>query len=583
MSESTTATDSGRNSSPTRRDTRILGGNRRRTKRTKNYRCRKEWKGLRYMLGGIWRRSMGNQCKAQGCRAETRSIRYVHGQSMKTSYCTRHLCNLWRAEEMCCERRSRGESYCTKHACQYLDCKERRRDIVNSGRFCWNHSCRSPECEQVASYRHGYLCPDHACRASGCDRVVPGTNDPAKAKQDNFCDIHRCCQLDNCMNPIYTLTTNAARKFCAHHYCDVGETCGKPRVGGTDAKACPDHTCRLFTAQPSCCKPKTNINGMYCGDHECKENNCLTLKYHATDWCSQHLCMAALTHQRQCNNRRDGIPDNRDYCKDHKKCTVSGCDDYGAVVNNVKQDKCDNHSKPSCQTSGCDKTAENPKGGPMYCDRHTCAFHQCAMGVIGPPLVFCVMHKCHSPGCLQARVVTNPSSHGLAALSLLVSWPLPSSSQQQQPSSSILTSNFLLPVGLYCASHKCEVVDCQSPAVGYRHGIADRRTNSGGGGAGGDDDDESQFCSAHKCREPGCGLRITGSRAGFCVRHECSDKDCRRPVVPDNGGFCDMHGGGGGRGGGGDDYFTGVDNNIWGSYRGGASGRRKSLYPPLRW
>jgi hypothetical protein len=137
------------------------------------------------------------------------------------------------------------------------------------------------------------------------------------------------------------VTKNAARKYCFDHFCDIDETCDQPRVGGPDAKACDKHTCRLYTYQPACFKPKTNLTGMYCKDHECKEDTCTGQRHQATEWCSQHLCLAAFTNRKTCNKQREGTPENRDYCEDHKLCTEKGCTEYGAFVGNVKNEKCD--------------------------------------------------------------------------------------------------------------------------------------------------------------------------------------------------------------------------------------------------
>lgn len=186
----------------------------------------------------------------------------------------------------------------------------------------------------------------------------------------------------------------------------------------------------------------------------------------------------------------------------------------------------------------------------MYCDSHTCAFSQCASWVLGPPFLFCNQHKCSKTDCLNSKAVGSPSQ-GLASLALFGA-----GGSGQTPS----VANFLMPVGMYCAVHKCEAVECSGLAI-------DGGLDGGGGG---------QFCAAHQCREQGCGFRIASAKSAYCAVHECGNKECRRPLVPDSGGLCEMHSG---------DEFGGggVGDNFWGGTYGGGGGHRKSLYPPLRW
>ncbi|KAI2642067.1 hypothetical protein GGS21DRAFT_288873 [Xylaria nigripes] len=188
------------------------------------------------------------------------------------------------------------------------------------------------------SQAHSFVRSTSVMRMTAAGQFLESTTQ-VRVRKDTYCESHQSRQKDQCMNTILTMTGNAARKFFFLHVCDINTTGEGERVEGADGKACETLACRLYWAQSRCRKPRNNIRGMHCRDHECIDEICTAEKYQATDWCARYLCMAAFTGQKTCNKQREGTATNRDYCPDHKVCTESDYSTYGAFLGNLKQEK----------------------------------------------------------------------------------------------------------------------------------------------------------------------------------------------------------------------------------------------------
>ncbi|KAI5925983.1 hypothetical protein F4810DRAFT_618286 [Camillea tinctor] len=383
-------------------------------------------------MKGMW--CLEPRCKLKGCKQ-----RRVRG----SDYCQIHVCSEWLHNRHCLKR-GRGpgglcaeHSTCVKihhgrkcgnrrkkidteykycadlHACRDDECKAPNvgnRTATVISKWCVNHACANTECDGPR-IGGGQGCKAHTCQAAGCVLTVPGTKDADKSKVDNYCAQHRTCKKAACDQPIFVHNANRSSRFCFEHYCKPGSgACEKERIDGAGAEACEDHTCARYHLARGCCKPRaagTLPGALYCADHECKRVACQRERYADKDWCPEHLCNSPLELREDCGNEREGAAANQIYCKDHRLCAEPKCREFRAFKGNVRQEKCEEHSKPPCKFPSCTRNPSTE--GVDYCPAHLCQYaHGCrSPPVAGSPV--CWVHKCVEASCPFPRVVPPPA------------------------------------------------------------------------------------------------------------------------------------------------------------------------------
>ncbi|KAI0142998.1 hypothetical protein GGR57DRAFT_369881 [Xylariaceae sp. FL1272] len=521
------------------------------------------WKS---MFPWNWSKSQ-TKCAKAGCPRWAKPIHTKDGGRVvkQAPYCERHLCDQWRSDDNCLRKKDGNSRFCKYHrgcvidgcrysrkdtdpkfkycielhGCVWSKCEDARRKSGESS-YCDNHACANLKCKDGILRDGLKVCKAHKCHDAACGNEVPGTEDLAKSKELNYCDLHRECQEANCNRRIYFDGKQVAHKFCPEHECKISDVCDKSRVPGEGAEACADHTCRKYYMVPSCNKPKSGIGNTYCKEHECKVEKCVADRYETKELCKDHLCMADILQKKQCGNEREGTASNQFYCKDHRICEEKGCEEFIVLENGRRKDKCEKHIKPQCEILNCTEPATAPVANPRYCAQHTCAYSQCDDACLGLPVLFCDYHRCNEPGCVHAAVTGTPPG-GVNPLQLM-----------SLGTGRSALAKLLSPPRVYCADHKCEVINC--------NGRGEKRN---GGSA--------ILCSSHCCKAKGCGARINEEGVAWCSAHKCRERECTEKALED-GGWCREHGDE-------DDWDGG-----WGGWGARGTGRgRRRLYGGNRW
>ncbi|KAI0181607.1 hypothetical protein GGR52DRAFT_567826 [Hypoxylon sp. FL1284] len=365
------------------------------------------------------------------CRARACSNRRITSGAGGSPYCRYHVCTVC-LKLRTCFKRGHGEEKICHHpdGCIHGDCKEPRdRKNGSSSPYCSKHGCTVAGCDQP---RHGSgrCCRRHTCRGKGCvNCIVPRDNggrlspssssSSSSSSPHHYCPGHRVCDAPGCASfALLDAACHRAARFCHRHYCGAAAACAEQRVDGPDADACREHTCALY---PACGLPRAAAaaHGLFCAEHECSEPGCVRQRYESGGgggggdgggpWCADHMCMAALTRQEDCDARREGSAANPLHCADHEPCEVSGCGQFRAVRGRGSRlSRCEDH----------------------LVGKAKCAVPHCALGVEGgitafassmllpPPPAFCDAHRCAEVGCASPRAAAVASSLGVTDINV---------------------------------------------------------------------------------------------------------------------------------------------------------------------
>ncbi|KAI2773697.1 hypothetical protein F4815DRAFT_401627 [Daldinia loculata] len=257
------------------------------------------------------------------CRVRACSNRRVMGNTASSLYCRHHACTVCLKFKTCLKRGHGEEKICHHHGCALTECKEPRCPKKSSP-YCNKHACSIKDCDQPRQ-SPGLCCRQHTCHGRGCVNCInndSSSSPPPGQGPPYYCHGHQVCQADGCESLVFHDISHRPAKYCFRHFCAASATCEGQRVEGDGAQACRDHSCALH---PTCSKPRVDITrGLFCEGHECADPACRKQTYDGgggvagSQWCADHMCMAALLRQADCANRREGTAVNPLYCSDHR-------------------------------------------------------------------------------------------------------------------------------------------------------------------------------------------------------------------------------------------------------------------------
>ncbi|KAI1457867.1 hypothetical protein F4805DRAFT_158003 [Annulohypoxylon moriforme] len=390
----------------------------------------------------------------QKCHVQNCNNKRIITNAVVSPYCKHHICVVCFQQKTCFKRGHGEERLCRKHSCTHPNCHAPRSKKHSDSTYCAKHACSVRNCDQP---RHGpgLNCRNHTCRSRGCINCVhppspsphlsspPEVGESMELSRHYYCPGHQPCQAPGCTNFAFQDPSHRAGRYCFRHHCAAAPGCEGQRVdAGGDAVACRDHTCALY---PSCTEPRVDAErGLFCENHECAEDRCRKQRYDSGTigyagatvgvglgsgvrtgtggvvkagkgiWCADHMCMAALTRQEDCPNRREGTPTNPMYCADHELCEEVGCSAFCAVRDRGKRlARCEEHLKSKCAFPSCTLDAE---GNTAACRYHVCRANGCltmlAATITATSLrtsLFCDAHRCVESECTNQRLSTTIS------------------------------------------------------------------------------------------------------------------------------------------------------------------------------
>ncbi|KAI1090091.1 hypothetical protein F5B19DRAFT_504169 [Rostrohypoxylon terebratum] len=474
------------------------------------------------------------------CRVRCCNNKRIANNTVFSPYCRHHVCTVCLKEKTGVKRGHGEERICRLHSCAHPTCHAPRSKKHTNTTYCLKHACNVRTCDQP---RHGPgpCCITHTCRGLGCVNCVhPSPPSPADPLPEPnaahyYCPGHRPCQAPGCADLAFRDPSHRAGTYCFRHYCAAAPGCEGQRVdasvqgeraagtGGTAASACREHTCALY---PACAKPRVDAErGLFCKSHECAEGGCRKQRYDSGStgyaigvglgsgvrrglggggegkpgkgiWCADHMCMAALTRQEDCPNRREGTPTNPLYCADHELCEEIGCSAFRAIRGRgLRLTRCEEHLKSKCAFPSCPLDAE---GNAAACRYHVCRADGC-LAMLPPTIapasprtsLFCDVHRCVELECVNPRLTTTTATTALPPTSPLAA-------------AAAAAAAMATPSGdggnMYCAEHvqRRRMVFGLGSGLCPRHGVGCRHTFEAGyeggmccrfHGGGGDDDD----------------------------------------------------------------------------------------------
>ncbi|KUI68001.1 hypothetical protein VM1G_03146 [Cytospora mali] len=490
-----------------------------------------------------YRRSRHSSKKGRKCRACREHIGKVTvgGKKVDMVYCEKHHCQkiltdgtvcqeqrngrnpLWkycdlRSDDMPCMKYVKDANpekfkYCSDHGCKYPHCEQNKQE--SSKGYCPQHSCLAKPhktCDQPRLVGDGsFFCEKHTCESATCTAEVDGRGD--KGDPSRSCEQHRRCASEGCSGPCFRRDTGATVRWCGLHYCHR-DPCPEARAVGND-KYCERHIC----VEPLCGAGRKDMGGggRFCADHQCKTEGCLDRRdqrVRGSEHCALHICWV------------EGCPrpavaaGNR--CDVHRECREAGCREYIFVEKGMGEEmKYPTCEKPTTLTgTQCDNRLDNK--AQRYCKDHSCELSSCADQRRPDSLQYCPAHKCTLPTCQQLRKNT------IAGLDpLLLSG---GGGYGALRASLLLAGRGLGDAGLLVASSYCSAHACQGDG-----GKCGERVVEVG---------SSSFCGRHECSRRGCVKEVGersrkgSSRGGLCDRHYKKKKS--------GGGVCGGGGGGGG-------------------------------------
>ncbi|KAI0884964.1 uncharacterized protein GGS22DRAFT_188242 [Annulohypoxylon maeteangense] len=471
------------------------------------------------------------------CRVRTCNNKRIITSTVFAPYCGYHICSVCLKQKTFFKRGHGEERICHRHSCTHPTCHAPRSKKHPDSPYCTKHACNARSCDQPRQSPAQY-CVHHTCRARGCvNGVHPPTPsshlpDVGEAETDelrkqHYCPGHQPCQARGCHSLAFQDVSHRAGKYCFRHHCGAVAGCAGQRVdvgGGGEgtASACRDHTCALY---PACSKPRVDVEGgLFCKSHECAEGGCRKQRYDSGRtgvvgvgvgagvrrglggggggggkmgkgvWCADHMCMAALTRQEDCPNRREGTPANPVYCADHELCEEVGCMAFCAVRGRgVRSARCEEHLKSKCAFPSCTLDAE---GNAAACRYHVCRANGCITMLaqtITPTSartsLFCDVHRCVESECVNPRLTTTTTTTTInttAAIPAAATLP-PCSGGNVYCAEHVHQRRMGLGVGFSSGLCPCSGGGCRH-TFGTRYGGACCRTH---GGSSGDDDDDS--------------------------------------------------------------------------------------------
>ncbi|KKY30827.1 hypothetical protein UCDDA912_g09253 [Diaporthe ampelina] len=406
--------------------------------------------------------------------------------------------------------------YCSDHGCKYPHCENVKHE--GSKGCCTRHCCLAAprnSCDKPRLVDDGsFFCEVHTCEAQTCTAEVAGKGEKGDASRS--CESHRRCAREGCSARCHTRDTGTTVKWCGLHYCQEA-SCQSDRAPG-NKQYCREHICM----EPMCANGKLDMGaGRYCMDHQCKTDRCLERRDQRTpgsEHCTLHICWVG--------NCPKPATAGKNRCDDHRYCREQGCKEYIFIEKGpegeIKYPTCENRESP-VHPLHSEKARELT---PWTTDHKT----QCPATNLGgnrcgsrleKDQPYCKDHSCELGSCRNQR--------GFASLQ-------------------------------YCEAHKCTVAACQQLRKNTMAGL-DLASGSlraslllgGGGFLGGDGGGAllmSSYCAAHACAGDGgrCGDRVAGlGRNSFCPRHECCHRGCANEATrqprrrSSTAGYCDRH------------------------------------------
>ncbi|KAF6812491.1 hypothetical protein CPLU01_14887 [Colletotrichum plurivorum] len=356
--------------------------------------------------------------------------------------------------------------------------------------YCRVHGCtrRVLKCEPNGKGKGGMIL-SHYCK----DREfpLPSQNRPDLMGQlTSFIDACRQ-RLENGMCP--NEKELGMTKFCEDR---TSESCKDPRVcadSGQDYPYCIKHTCYL-----SKCHHKRSPSSMMCDSHtpKCLIPNCGQPRSDSGLYCPAHSC-----NDDECN----GVISGGNWCKDHRLCRKTGCDQPRAVTPGGKcEDVCWKHLPTACRSSGCTTLVS---GGVKLCGLHKCTYPPCLEPKDNGKdvsRIYCASHTCEHPSCPQP--ISNPSDPSTSRYCITHTCKTPTCSQAVKPGN------------VHCAIHACYHATCTSPRPA---------------------DALSFYCASHTCRAAGCHGQAR-SEGGYCAAtHACGVPGC--PGLRTSEDLCTSH------------------------------------------
>ncbi|OTB12039.1 hypothetical protein K445DRAFT_26075 [Daldinia sp. EC12] len=256
------------------------------------------------------------------CRVRTCSNKRITGNATSSQYCRHHACTVCLKFKTRFKRGHGEEKICHHHGCALTECKEPRCPKKSSP-YCSKHACSVKDCDQPRQ-SPGLCCRQHTCHGRGCINCIHNDSPSSSANQDPpyYCHGHQVCQADACESLVFHDISHRPARYCFRHFCAASATCEGQRVEGDGAQACREHSCALH---PTCHKPRVDLlRSLFCEDHACADPSCRKQTYDngnssngGGNWCADHMCLAALLRQVDCENRREGTATNPLYCVDH--------------------------------------------------------------------------------------------------------------------------------------------------------------------------------------------------------------------------------------------------------------------------
>ncbi|ROV95139.1 hypothetical protein VSDG_05863 [Cytospora chrysosperma] len=348
------------------------------------------------------RRSSKKGRKCRACREHIGKVT-VGGKKVDMAYCEKHHCQKVLANGSVCQEQRNGRNplwkYCDLHLrCQApgsddMPCMKYVKDAdPEKFKYCSDHGCRYPHCEQTKHEGSRGYCPQHSClankaRKDACDqpRLVqdgspfcerhtcewPTCTAEAEGRGERgdagrSCEQHRRCAAEGCAGACFRRDTGAALRWCGLHYCHR-DPCPEPRAPGSE-RFCDRHVCVEPTCGAGRKEEVAKRGGRFCADHQCRADGCLErrdLRVRGAEYCALHICW------------------------------VEGCPRPAAAA-------AGNHRCPASTPGGtqCDKRLDS---GQRYCRDHSCELSSCGDQRRPDSLQYCPAHRCAAPACQQLR------------------------------------------------------------------------------------------------------------------------------------------------------------------------------------
>lgn len=444
------------------------------------------------------------------------------------------FCNKHRCYTGCGRQKDSESNYC-------IDCKCKVEGCVNSGKpFCETHKCDlCPEQRVLGSE----CCEKCRCKVPGCFYTVANKNVP-------FCRTH-ICSYRGCEN-----RSRINSKTCEKHGCTY--TGCESSVKDEGCLGCVNHNCVNCN--------KVRVENLYrCEDCKCSKSDCQETKLRS-DFCSIHRCIFdECTLERRtpgfpycgvnhgCARCGDSLRDNSkpgacckcecrygtcrsvsedgsNYCKDHRQCQWSGCENRSNGRFCVKHRclVCDSRiyiDGKFCKEHACAFCDNQCVNGSNVCKYHKCGKNGCLREKASRGDYYCIDHKCITFGCHNEKIEGSNlcENHGC---------PLCGREKCEHACEVPGCESFPSTGSSYCKAHKCS--NCSS--LRFNEFGFCLRCKCEDSGCGNLRIGES-VCSGHKCEYQGCqGVKIAGS--SYCGRHKCT---LCSSFVKNETRYCDNH------------------------------------------